>query len=532
MRIFWLLNHKTLVDFEVPVLVKSGWEVLTPKKYPAERFRSSSVSYDYDQSLTIPNHVLEKLNNFNFYEEEWSPLVTYYLNKYFDVIFTFPHYKILPNSLKRFMGVVVLRLFGQDNYENYYQFLQQMYGFSIIDQIEARKDKLITGFGYLQSLENESDLLTKNAVYLPIGVPSTFYKFKNSHKGGTGKVLLVCPNRITGPYSVEQFKRFSETTLGIGRIIVDSEDEANGDSEVVFNPNRDDLLSLYIASDCFYTPTTAKSHTLYSPIEALIVGLPLVFHSNSLLGNMFPKNTIGAVASKDEARHLIKAITDGESSLVEDIKKSQQGLGELFHEDNLIAHWNNSLEIIRLKTSLGFGKHKKFTGTLFIIFKVRLRVRSLLRKITEYSKRQVMDFRSPLIWEASDQDIPDWVDPTQVSINEYFGRWVISRKLVLKFSGNLPKQVFVRLEVTPFSVNNQRNLKVRLKPSALKRSKKTKLRINEFTIISLSLINSFHLANSIEISVPKIGKSLGDHRYLAFAVKKITIFSEIPSDNL
>ena len=84
-RILWLFNHTSLRKFELPLLIEMGYEVYCPKKFGfAYGDRSASVSYEYDESLSIPKDILDKLNEVDFYKKIDAEVVEI-LNKYFDI---------------------------------------------------------------------------------------------------------------------------------------------------------------------------------------------------------------------------------------------------------------------------------------------------------------------------------------------------------------------------------------------------------------------------------------------------------------
>src|ERR1700735_1159270 len=69
-RLLWIVNHKTLLPAEVPIFRDLGYEVFIPKIIPTHAsYRSGTVTYDYDLSLTIPRRDLEILNSHAFYGE-------------------------------------------------------------------------------------------------------------------------------------------------------------------------------------------------------------------------------------------------------------------------------------------------------------------------------------------------------------------------------------------------------------------------------------------------------------------------------
>ncbi|MGN1780916.1 hypothetical protein ACKE11_21165, partial [Yersinia enterocolitica] len=93
-RILWLLNHTTLREYELPILVDLGFEVYTPKKFPRNADnRSASVTYEYDDSLNIPLEIIEQLNEYDFYSDRFDPKILSILNEYFSfaiVAYMFP----------------------------------------------------------------------------------------------------------------------------------------------------------------------------------------------------------------------------------------------------------------------------------------------------------------------------------------------------------------------------------------------------------------------------------------------------------
>src|ERR1700726_4866441 len=87
-RLLWVVNHRTLMPAEVPILRSLGWEVFVPKVIPDHDpgYRSAAITYEYDAALALPEPALRVLNRHNFYEAGWSPTVEEIVNRYFTVI--------------------------------------------------------------------------------------------------------------------------------------------------------------------------------------------------------------------------------------------------------------------------------------------------------------------------------------------------------------------------------------------------------------------------------------------------------------
>src|SRR5689334_5585281 len=83
-RILWLLNHTTLRAFEVPLLMRLGFEVFTPKIIPNDiAERSGSVTFEYDHTLSLPEDIVHALNTYDFYQAEVEPDIFSLFNQYF-----------------------------------------------------------------------------------------------------------------------------------------------------------------------------------------------------------------------------------------------------------------------------------------------------------------------------------------------------------------------------------------------------------------------------------------------------------------
>ena len=67
-RLLWIVNHKTLMPAEVPILRSLGWEVFVPKVVPDHDpgFRSAAITWEYDAALGLPRTALAVLNRHNF----------------------------------------------------------------------------------------------------------------------------------------------------------------------------------------------------------------------------------------------------------------------------------------------------------------------------------------------------------------------------------------------------------------------------------------------------------------------------------
>jgi hypothetical protein len=68
-NILYILGHKTLIDFEVPILIRNGYGVLIAKKYDSLSV-GNTLHLDtsqYDNFLNIDVNDINKLNQVDWY---------------------------------------------------------------------------------------------------------------------------------------------------------------------------------------------------------------------------------------------------------------------------------------------------------------------------------------------------------------------------------------------------------------------------------------------------------------------------------
>src|SRR5215207_6464687 len=87
-RAIWIVNHKTLLHAEVPILRSLGYEVFVPKIVPTKFYRSGVVDRSYDADLTCSPTALRVLNDHPFYTRPWSPALQDIINEHFQVLIT------------------------------------------------------------------------------------------------------------------------------------------------------------------------------------------------------------------------------------------------------------------------------------------------------------------------------------------------------------------------------------------------------------------------------------------------------------
>ena len=342
-RILWLLNHRTLMPFEAPLIQRLGFEIFIPKVIPQKGFRSGGIDYAYDASLSLPPRILERLNAFNFYEEAWPSDIVKIVNRYFGAAFIFAHEKQATEAIDNFEGQIVFRAFGLENTNSYTRALAHLYGPMIHRKIDGIKERFWFGEGYDNLHECESPIFAERALFLPIGVPKAFFANAEEWRGTEKKILFVCPNAVTNFYYSGMYRKFKEEFGDLPHVIVGAQDVPVPDPNVVGFVSDDELHRLYVDCALLYYPSTEVRHIHYSPIEAAIYGMPVVFFAGSLLDRLSRGATKGRVESATEARALVERILADDRPLIEELKADQQEIAYHFSDAYCEPVWHEQM---------------------------------------------------------------------------------------------------------------------------------------------------------------------------------------------
>jgi hypothetical protein len=478
-RILWLLCHKTLMRYEVPLLRSLGFEVFVPKIIPnTAQWQSGTVEFSFDESLTIPDHALKALNSCHFFQEEWPREVIFYMNRYFGTAFIMP-VEGFRESVTNFEGNLLLRAFGLINTASYHKCLKALYGEQVYCWINAVRHRFWFAAGYEQLEECEPPLLAERSLYFPIGLSPAFWRNANTWTGTQRLLLFCCPLIVNIPYQAALYKQFKREFGDFPYLIVGRQDIPVDDPHVLGFVSDQELVGLYKSCSVLLYPFHERRHVHYSPVEANVVGMPIIFYDDCLLARICNRKVQGAVSSVAEARDLIKAILKEERDLITSLKKDQQDIAYLFSDEYCKRIWQKSLATCGLGEALGktsvphtladetkralfypwaHGK-KTLPSRKGVTFPPPSRAEiHLAEELSDYEKRtfeQGIDFWRP--------GYPAFIkDETGLSFLEEWGRWSDGRKVTLTFAKPLKGKFKLVLVGGAFGKNVGRPIRVRI----------------------------------------------------------------------
>ena len=343
-RILWLFNHTSLRKFELPLLIEMGYEVYCPKKFGfAYGDRSASVSYEYDESLSIPKDILDKLNEVDFYKKIDAEVVEI-LNKYFDMAFCALTREPFRTIIYKFKGAIMLHAFGLEEKESYASVLQFLYGHQVLSQIKKISNRFWFSQTYENLAENEPEIISRRALYMPLGLGGDR---SESWTGGEKEIFFVGPKIKTDVYYRNVYNDFCENFgdiphyIGGGQLI-----EVDDDNTVLGFQPRDKFEYNMKHLAAMYYHSREPRHLHYHPLEAVEYGMPLIFMSGGMLDRLGGESLPGRCKTIKEARRKLIKLSRGDKRLANRIIKSQRVLLDTFQKEYAIPYWKEAMEKI------------------------------------------------------------------------------------------------------------------------------------------------------------------------------------------
>lgn len=316
MNILYLLGHKTLIEFEVPILNSMGFGVLIAKQLGALSNQCHTIHsdlYKFDKFIKLDTEI-DKLNQIDWYSNHpVSNEIMDILNTHFKyIVLTILVGKggLIHQLVESYKGTILYRFFGREADHSYRDTV-----------IYAPNIKYIFSYPEIYSYElTLSNNFNDNSYVVPLGLSDSFInKYKNTYKPIINKICFVCCKINRCQYYTNIYNSFINMFEGFEYILLGKDNILDN----TFNDLSDDEFYKKI-SECklLYYHSKEKRHLHYHPLEAVVIGTPVIFHSESLLSS-FLKGSPGMCNSIEEIYEKIKRILDNDTTLINSIIEEQ-----------------------------------------------------------------------------------------------------------------------------------------------------------------------------------------------------------------
>jgi hypothetical protein len=338
-RVLWLLNHKTLLPAEVPILESFGFEVFAPASTPLDPDYASATAR-HDKPLTISPKSRAALRDHGFYTEAWSKDLRKLINNAFDLVVTSVINLPLIQTLQHFKGPIIARVFGREAELNYTQ-LFEAYGCT--DLIKSVSDRFMFGQAYSNIGAIEESFLQQRARTIGCAVPESIWEKRNSWNRSQDNLLFICPRIDQNAYYREKYEVIKTVFASTGYTILGAQTAPSSDPNVLGYVSDAELFRRYAASAAFLYMSPEERHLHYSPIEAIVVGMPVLYMKGSMLATLAGMELPGECRSLEEMREKASRLVRGDKNLQEGIIATQARILTPFTDEVVKAQWKAAL---------------------------------------------------------------------------------------------------------------------------------------------------------------------------------------------
>ena len=328
-NILYILSHKTLTDFEIPLLIYKGYGVLTNKIYKSLSVKNSlydnNQKYYYDNFIYLDPIILNKLNLIDWFDNNQilDDEIIIILNKHFKIIFLTPLTDgiLLQQLINNFTGTIYYRFFGRESTLTYVSLLKN----------KADNIKYIFSYNEIYSFERQFNTFfnEKNSLIIPLGLSNKLLSnILNTYNPQNNKICFICSKIGLCSYYTNIYNNFVENFSTRGYVILGKNNSIN-DNHIINNLDDENYYKTIRESKLMYYHGKEPRHLHYHPIEAIIIGIPIIFHSEGLLSRYLP-NSLGKCDSLIEVKEKINKIINNEHDFINSIISEQNKSIELF----------------------------------------------------------------------------------------------------------------------------------------------------------------------------------------------------------
>ena len=344
-NILYILGHKTLTDFEVPILIQQNYGVLICKNFSYIPKASSLINdaYKYDYSLqNITEKELNTLNKIEWYSNEnISEEVINILNNKFKFIFItlLTNNNLLKQLISNYKGNIYYRFFGKESNLSYKP---------SIDNYNSQNIKYIFSYPEIYNFEislktNNNFFNSNNSYVIPLGIPDNIFKYEKTYNPLKNKLCFICSKIQLCPYYTDIYNNF---IIDLGKkydyVLLGKDNENINSIYKMNNLNDDDYYKTISECKLLYYHSKEPRHLHYHPLEAIIIGIPVIFYEESLL-NSYLNNSPGKCKNLKEVYLKIDKIFNNDINFINKIILEQNKIIPILKRENNINIFNNLL---------------------------------------------------------------------------------------------------------------------------------------------------------------------------------------------
>lgn len=343
-RIFFVTYHKVLLNTELKAYLDLGFEVVFPFFYDdipdqsAKKNNSDEWLKINSSNSTLSNECLLKILRFNFFSnKKLSREISRLLNEHFDYVIICQNPVWNLPFLKDFKKSIFFRMYGDID------------TFSKFAKNNPEYKKLIINkqnFKFLPFsnliIEHEENWVKQRCEIVPYWLEDDIYKLRDkwSPNYDANEIGMLCPN-ISNSYYLRHFiylkNYFEERYYKYFGVQTDNIVDFN----IVGTLTRKELLKKFTNLTGFLYHYRNENSLYLPPVEAIIIGVPVIFFPNSLMHRMLGNKVLPSLAMNEEdAKRKIDQLRYKDKKFITEVKRSQEEIIKIYDKKTNLKIFN------------------------------------------------------------------------------------------------------------------------------------------------------------------------------------------------
>ena len=350
-----MINHETLALWEIPLLEKAGFSyIFTPQSIPNNPvFTSGSVIQSKSKNFLLSEDDAKHLAKQNWYGEIDSK-ASRIANENFEMAFTTADPNQVITLLNAFDGLIIVRLFGLDGDRTYSELYRSHFTPYELQLFKNNLHRIVFALGYRELLEPEDPWIRERCVFLPIGLPE---RPDLNWEGSSDKVLAVVPRIEPGSYYETNLANHEKMSPRSNLIIGGRQHLKFSDERILGSLQRTEFNDFLRTSRCMVYASKEARHVHYHPLEAMQIGLPVVYLKGTLLSRIVGEDNDGAVKNYKRAKRIVRKMIRNKKFATK-VGEKQKKLVRQIERDNLESSFIEGCHRL-LKIRLQITKNNK-----------------------------------------------------------------------------------------------------------------------------------------------------------------------------
>lgn len=345
-RLLWIVHHRTLMAAEVPILESLGYDVFVPRIALELDPAVDRAIANRRQGRGLDAADVDALHGHDFYRDAWAPALADMLNARFDALvvtcsgFTAP----ITEAVRHFDGQIVARAFGREHPRRYSAFFVDSEGAADLARIDTLGDRFVFGQAFRNLADVEAPSFASRARTIAPPLAGWVYERSDDWRGRSGRALFACARIRKEGYYRDVYEAIKRDFGDLHHEILGPQIEPVEDPTVLGYLSDDALLDRFADAAVFVYPSSEPRHLHYSPIEAMVVGAPVLYRRDALIGRLLGGADLpGACEDTLEMRAKASALVTGDRDLATAIRAAQGVVVDHFSSDLARRQWSAAL---------------------------------------------------------------------------------------------------------------------------------------------------------------------------------------------